>query len=1348
MADVQALEMDVVTEKSGHNVVGMAVSVCLTPAAPAPLPIPYPLTASVAEGITDSPLRTKVSGTNCATIGSVLKTCHGNEPGSLKEVVSLNQMGPVAPITGAFTVLIELGPAAFTGSIADMNKAPTPGVGSNASDAGGAGGGGGGGAGGPGAGGGPGGPNGPAGGGGGGGGSGDGAAGTSESPQSEHTCQGGHPVDLVSGAVVDMATDLEIPGLIPLVFKRYYSSSRHEDVESSLGPGWGHSFDQRIVPRDKSMALRDGEGRSIYFEKVGVGQSSFHRRERLTLTRSDELEFRVYAHEARLTSVFAPVRLDGPAVIRRIEDNYGNAIVFEYRKDRLARVVDTARRAVNVAWRGELIASLTVAAGGSGCVVSYEYARNGCLAVVRNPLGHVEKYRYDTLRRMVSTTTLSGAEFAYEYDADSPRCVASYGPEGLFELHLERDEEKHTTYVDSEEPRVVVWNDKGLAERLLLPDGTVLDEAAYDDDGLLIAKANGASEGWKYWYDERGRRVRIMDPGQRVSTYEYDGDRLTRIIGPDGHATRFAYDDKGSCTAAEYPSGERYFIRYDQRGRLAEVTGNTGRLVAFEYDDENNPVAETDARGARTTYRYDGMGRPIARRDALDRQIQVTRDALGRRTSLRFPDGATTSFAYDAAGHLARAVDPLGRATLYGYGGLHALKQVTGPDGQKWNIEYTGEERVKRIVNPLGEAYSFERDLAGRVVSETSFDGRVLHYERDGAGRVACLSQPDGTSRTFGYDRTGQLAIDKTSEDSITFRRDEQGRLLAALVEGPGIRHETRFERDPFGRVVAEIEGDRRVSYEVDAAGSRTSRVLPNGVVTRYGYDGAGALQHVDHDGFRLDIARDAVGRETARSTATGLSISRAYDAVDQLVGQRAVFGNDGSVPRTLAERRYSYDSAGRIARIDDARWGATTYQYDVLDHLVEAKRGPYREAFSYDTCGSIVAALEELDGRPHEAKTELGPGGLLLSAGDTKYENDARGRRVRAVDVSQADAPKTTQYEWDARDRLRSAALPDGTRVTLSYDALGRRVRKEVTPSVGGSSRTTDYVWDGGALAMQLDSVEGARVFVHAPSSFVPLLQQERGEVFTYVLDHMATPKELLTPDGLVAWSAAHTAWGHVVAEHADASAVARYGRAIKSPFRLLGQIADDELGLCFTRYRMFDPGVGRFLSADPLGLGGGSNVFAFNGAPTVSVDPLGLNPTAAAGGGPHPIPDTTFRRDNRDPATIHKDGFQPRGTNTDLHEYAEKNVPSVYVGTTVDKNVAAKNGFCGTGGDAYVYTVHPTNGVDVNASLGKTSPFPNEREIAVPGGIPTKNIEGAQKINPDGSLGPMIPNPNYVPK
>ncbi|MFS8067244.1 MAG: PAAR-like domain-containing protein, partial [Byssovorax sp.] len=89
MGDVTALMMDVITEKSGHALVPMAVSVCSTPAAPAPLPIPYPVFASSIEGIGDAPMRTKINGAKIGTVGSVLKTCHGNEPGTLKEVVSL-----------------------------------------------------------------------------------------------------------------------------------------------------------------------------------------------------------------------------------------------------------------------------------------------------------------------------------------------------------------------------------------------------------------------------------------------------------------------------------------------------------------------------------------------------------------------------------------------------------------------------------------------------------------------------------------------------------------------------------------------------------------------------------------------------------------------------------------------------------------------------------------------------------------------------------------------------------------------------------------------------------------------------------------------------------------------------------------------------------------------------------------------------------------------------------------------------------------------------------------------------------------------------------------------------------
>jgi RHS repeat-associated protein len=102
-----------------------------------------------------------------------------------------------------------------------------------------------------------------------------------------------------------------------------------------------------------------------------------------------------------------------------------------------------------------------------------------------------------------------------------------------------------------------------------------------------------------------------------------------------------------------------------------------------------------------------------------------------------------------------------------------------------------------------------------------------------------------------------------------------------------------------------------------------------------------------------------------------------------------------------------------------------------------------------------------------------------------------------------------------------------------------------------------------------------------------------------------------------MVAWAAAHSAWGKVVETYAHPIGELNRRRKVDSPFRLLGQVADEDTGLCWTRFRCFDPEVGRWCSPDPLGIDGGSDLFAFDGSPTLVVDLLGL-----ATGSPHGSP------------------------------------------------------------------------------------------------------------------------------
>jgi RHS repeat-associated protein len=60
--------------------------------------------------------------------------------------------------------------------------------------------------------------------------------------------------------------------------------------------------------------------------------------------------------------------------------------------------------------------------------------------------------------------------------------------------------------------------------------------------------------------------------------------------------------------------------------------------------------------------------------------------------------------------------------------------------------------------------------------------------------------------------------------------------------------------------------------------------------------------------------------------------------------------------------------------------------------------------------------------------------------------------------------------------------------------------------------------------------------------------------------------------------------------------------------PWRWPGQYEDEETGLYYNRFRYYDPASGRYVNQDPIGLGGGLELYGYVFDPIDLVDPYGL--------------------------------------------------------------------------------------------------------------------------------------------
>lgn len=1028
-------------------------------------------------------------------------------------------------------------------------------------------------------------------------------------PERANQTKIGDPVDVGTGFVVDVSVDLQLPGPLPLVWERSYSSALAARSGALGRGGWLHAFEQWVEPRADGVRLFDEEGLAVDFPQSHSGGPSFHRGRQLEL-RSVGNVYEVRSIVANVTRTFS-TREDGRIALSSLRDGWGNRIELFYAGSALVRVVDSAGRELRITnddrgrvRRVEVWASdpaATRADEGPPQLrtwFEYGYHPEGELASHTNALGHTKSWAYDGLHRLTGLVGRNGTPFRFEYEGETGRCVRSRGEGGLHDVRLVFDGPKGETLVHgTARARRYQWVNGVVVRESTLDEGWAV-EREYDADELLVSTKNAAGEAHAYERDERGNIVKLVDSAGNETTWELASDRPIRRLDPDGTEIVYAYDTHGTLVELTLPSGNPLRVERDGRGLVAALFDDNGLTVRYAYDSSGSIAAETNARGIVTRYRHDALGRPVERIDPLGNVTRVEYDLLGQVTALHRADGAVTRSTWDRVGNLASYTDGLGRTTAFEYSGTGRLAKLTQANGQVYRLLRDADERVVEVVNPRLERWSLEYDRVDRVTRETTYDGRSIHYRYDLAGRPTRVDYPEGEWREYAYDPLGNVVEDRGADLQITFARDALGRIEKATSTDVMGKVVVAIERDTLGRVLRETHNGRALAFEYDPSGARIARTLPDGQRTAYRYDEEGALTAIVHDGKELSFERNMSGREVRRAFGRW-SLLQDPDPMGRIARVRLVVGEGADAPVTM-DRRRVFDPADRLVQIDkaDGSGAEAIYEYDVADRLLVATAPAGHEVFEYDPTGSVVLALEGLEAR--QRTWALGTGNRLVQANGSRFVDDDCGRRICRVESEDGDT--RTTYGWDSKGQLREIVKPDGTRVRFVYDAFGRRVRKDVVQGGGelGSKVTvtsTEFLWDDDVICEERRTGKPARVHVHLPGTFTPVLQSEGDATYGVLTDHLGTPSELVDEAGRVRWRNEYALWGG-----------GREDEDLASPFGHLGHYVDREVGLHYVRFRYFDPSTVRWLSPDPLGLQGGLNPFAFDGAPTLTVDPLGL--------------------------------------------------------------------------------------------------------------------------------------------
>jgi RHS repeat-associated protein len=724
--------------------------------------------------------------------------------------------------------------------------------------------------------------------------------------------------------------------------------------------------------------------------------------------------------------------------------------------------------------------------------------------------------------------------------------------------------------------------------------------------------------------DNRSRVVRVQSQG-------FDGSGTAPVIVQDTE-----YNAQGLVSRASQPYA---------------LSGGTPVWTSYQYDglgriaQESRPDLAAPGGVAVTTYTYNGL--TTSSTNSSGQTKTAIKDTRGQILKVIDAKGSAITYSYDAVGNVTQ-VNVAGSITTIGYNQRGLKTSMVDPAMGSWIYGYNAFGELVYQRDSLNQVTTMDYDLLGRMIKRTEpdltsqwsydnrFDGTVCGQRTAG---VLCEAIADnGYRRLHVYDSVGRLTTTTTVLDNpaspavVTETYDPNRGFVTSKTWPTGAK--ATYGYTPFGflsSVTATASvgtGTTTVTYSVlavNAQGQVTQYKTGNHVTT---------VKNFDPQTNRLLGVNATLD---GQSTGNVLNQAYTYDAVGNLLSR------SDNTPGIGTQENFSYDAVNRLtlaltnggAQMTEVMYddrGNITYKSDVGTYWYDAARPNRMTNVTLETALGASIALSgrralsyAFDDTMTGAQTV---GGITMGNGNLQYtvsqDTVNNIHSVRGESYTSFNMPRQIVY---GNFITATTSTADRT-LTFVYSPEHQRLKKTLQLSGNGTSAytpgTTYYLngIDSLGLSFEKEITASGMVqnkhYISAAGQVFALLVTRSGNLGTQTAvatsylhqDNLGSVSAITDGTGAVVERLAYDPWGkrrntNGLADSTDSIVAQKTDRGYTMQEQL------DEIDVVHMNARIYDPLIGRFMSADSI-IPNPTDMKAFNRYSYVNNNPLrGVDPT-----------------------------------------------------------------------------------------------------------------------------------------